>query len=90
MGPRVAAAMSSSVVLAAVLTVSSEPDSPVPRAVVALAHSMGMDVVAEGIEHPHQLARVKEMGCEMGQGYLFSRPLTVDAFAHWIRANHSV
>lgn len=63
--------------------------SPVPRAVVGLAHSMGMDVVAEGIEHPHQLARVKEMGCEMGQGYLFSRPMPEPEAREWLSANQS-
>lgn len=58
--------------------------SPVPRAVVGLAHSMGMDVVAEGIEHHHQLARIKEMGCEMGQGYLFSRPIPEAEARDWL------
>lgn len=59
--------------------------SPVPRAVVGLAHSLGKDVVAEGIESPHQLARLREMGCEMGQGYLFSRPLPVGEAEEWLR-----
>lgn len=59
--------------------------SPVPRAVVGLAHSLGMEVVAEGIESPHQLARLKEMGCEMGQGYLFSRPLPHVEAEEWLR-----
>lgn len=59
--------------------------SPVPRAVVALAHTLSMDVVAEGIETTHQLTRIREMGCEMGQGFLFSRPLPEKEALRWLR-----
>jgi diguanylate cyclase (GGDEF)-like protein len=48
------------------------------RAIVALAHSLGIDVIAEGIEHPAQRDRVRELGCRYGQGFLFSRPLASD------------
>ena len=44
------------------------------RIIVMLAHSLGLKVVAEGIENEEQLAMLKEIGCELGQGYLFSRP----------------
>lgn len=40
-----------------------------------LARQIGVAVVAEGVETPEQLARVRELGCEYAQGYLFSRPL---------------
>jgi len=46
------------------------------RSTVALAHSLGLHVIAEGIENPNQLQRLRTLGCEYGQGYLFSRPLT--------------
>jgi diguanylate cyclase (GGDEF)-like protein/PAS domain S-box-containing protein len=46
------------------------------RSTIALAHSLGMKVVAEGIEHAHQLERLRTLGCEYGQGYLFSVPLS--------------
>jgi len=59
--------------------------SPVPRAIVGLAHSLGMDVVAEGIEQTGQLARLKEMGCEFGQGFLFSRPVPKNDAETWLR-----
>lgn len=42
--------------------------------IVTLAHTLGMDTVAEGIETPEQLAIVRAMGCEFAQGYFFSRP----------------
>ena len=45
------------------------------RGIVALAHNLGMHVVAEGIEHPAQLALLRSIGCEYGQGYLFARPV---------------
>lgn len=45
------------------------------RTVIALAKTLGMDVVAEGIETIHQLRQLQILGCEYGQGYLFSRPV---------------
>jgi diguanylate cyclase (GGDEF)-like protein/PAS domain S-box-containing protein len=45
------------------------------RGIVALAHNLEMHVVAEGIEHPEQLALLRSIGCEYGQGYLFAPPL---------------
>ncbi len=45
------------------------------RAVTALGHALGMDVTAEGIETAAQLALMAAVGCDRGQGYLFSRPL---------------
>jgi len=45
------------------------------EAIVSLAHKLGMTVVAEGIETPEQYAILLELGCELGQGYLFSHPL---------------
>ncbi len=57
--------------------IDSERDSiEVIQAIVALAQSLGMDTVAEGIEILTQQAKLGDMGCEFGQGYLFSRPLS--------------
>jgi diguanylate cyclase (GGDEF)-like protein/PAS domain S-box-containing protein len=44
------------------------------RAVVTLAHNLGMQVIAEGVEDFEQLALLLELGCDFGQGYLFCRP----------------
>ncbi len=45
------------------------------KTVVNLAHSLGLEVVAEGIETPRQEALLKEFGCDFGQGFLYARPL---------------
>jgi EAL domain-containing protein (putative c-di-GMP-specific phosphodiesterase class I) len=45
------------------------------RTIVSLAHSLDLDVVAEGIEEPEQHDRLADIGCEYGQGYLYSRPI---------------
>jgi EAL domain-containing protein (putative c-di-GMP-specific phosphodiesterase class I) len=45
------------------------------RSTVALAHNLGLGVIAEGIEDPQQLKRLRALNCEYGQGYLFSKPL---------------
>ncbi|MCS6813854.1 MAG: EAL domain-containing protein [Cyanobacteria bacterium] len=49
------------------------------RAIITLAHSLGMDVVAEGIETPAQATYLRNLGCEQGQGYFFSKPMDGDA-----------
>ena len=54
-------------------------DTAIVEAVSGLAHRLGMRVTAEGVETAGQLARVREMGCDLGQGYHFSPPLEADA-----------
>ena len=49
-------------------------DTTIVEAVVNLGHSFNMAVVAEGLETPLQLSRLRELGCDRGQGYLFGRP----------------
>lgn len=49
--------------------------SEIVRATIALAHNLGMAVVAEGIETDQQLKLLKSFGCDFGQGYFFARPL---------------
>ncbi|MGE0079852.1 MAG: putative bifunctional diguanylate cyclase/phosphodiesterase [Thiohalomonadaceae bacterium] len=51
-------------------------DTEVASTIVTLAHSLGMQVVAEGIETRGQIARLRDLGCEFAQGFLFSRPLS--------------
>ncbi len=49
------------------------------RTIVALAHNLGLDVVAEGLETSGQLEYLRGLGCDFGQGHLFGRPLAPDA-----------
>lgn len=60
------------------------PDNPgdvaIVKAIISMAHSLGMEVVAEGIENAAQLMFLHELGCDMAQGFLFSPPLTADDF----------
>ncbi|MEO9127371.1 MAG: EAL domain-containing protein, partial [Microcoleus sp.] len=45
------------------------------RAIVTLAHNLGLNAIAEGVETVEQLAQLRELGCELAQGYWFSKPL---------------
>jgi diguanylate cyclase (GGDEF)-like protein/PAS domain S-box-containing protein len=55
--------------------VTSEADAAVARAVIAMAHGLGVAVVGEGIETLEQLAILRRYGCDEGQGYLLGRPV---------------
>jgi EAL domain-containing protein (putative c-di-GMP-specific phosphodiesterase class I) len=59
-------------------------NAEIVRTVVYLAKALGLDVVAEGIESIHQLSQLQQLGCEYGQGYLFSRPVPKDAIAAFL------
>jgi EAL domain-containing protein (putative c-di-GMP-specific phosphodiesterase class I) len=54
-------------------------DSIIVSGVVGLAHGLGLRVVAEGVETADQLSRLRDLGCDFGQGYYFARPLPADA-----------
>lgn len=65
--------------------VETRPESAaIVRAILALAGSLNMSVVAEGVETKGQLAFLKEHRCDAFQGFLFSRPVPADAFAQMI------
>jgi EAL domain-containing protein (putative c-di-GMP-specific phosphodiesterase class I) len=56
-------------------------DRGLVEAIIAMAETLGLHVVAEGIEDARQLALLKEMRCRYGQGYLFARPMAAEDFA---------
>jgi diguanylate cyclase (GGDEF)-like protein/PAS domain S-box-containing protein len=58
---------------------SDEGAFQIVKAILGLAHNLGMSVVAEGVEHEEHRDALIELGCEFGQGYLFDRPLEADA-----------
>jgi len=64
----------------------SEDDMAISAAIIAMGHSMGLSVLAEGVETEGQLAFLRERGCDSYQGYLCSRPLAADDFAALLQA----
>jgi len=59
-------------------------DAAIVAAIVAMAHSLGLDMVAEGVETREQVEFLRSHGCTAAQGYLFSRPLSVDGLREWL------
>jgi len=55
------------------------------QTIISLAHHLGMDLVAEGIETEEQLKIVKDIGCDFGQGFLFAKPLNPEAATQFIQ-----
>lgn len=65
--------------------IGNEHDMVIVRSTVGLAHSLGLEVIAEGVEDAATLAALRELGCEQAQGYLYSKPLPADELEDWIR-----
>ena len=61
-----------------------ETDKQIVKTVIALAHALGMRVVAEGVDSAEGLAAVAELGCEMAQGFFIGRPMRGDLVPEWI------
>ncbi|MEN9871918.1 MAG: hypothetical protein RLZZ171_2910 [Cyanobacteriota bacterium] len=60
-------------------------NSEIVEAIVMMAKSLGLKVIAEGIETKAQLAKLKNLQCLYGQGYLFSKPLNPRSLLNWLR-----
>ena len=54
-------------------------DSAIAAAIISLAHNLNLEVIAEGVERVEQLAELRALGCDGGQGYLFAKPMPADA-----------
>lgn len=64
---------------------TNENNVKITRAIIAMAHSLNLSVLAEGVETDGQLARLREEGCDEVQGYLFSRPVCASEFEVLLR-----
>ncbi|MHB2023998.1 MAG: putative bifunctional diguanylate cyclase/phosphodiesterase, partial [Mycobacteriales bacterium] len=62
-------------------------DATIVEAVVGMAHALGKEAVAEGVETPLQAAALEELNCDLGQGFYWSRPLSAGALAEFAAAH---
>ena len=68
----------------------STQGAAVCRAIVALGQSLGVKVLAEGVETPEQVQALRSLGCQTMQGFLFSRPVPVDQVPQAIRTAEQI
>ena len=59
-------------------------DSGLAAAIIGLGTSLNLNVVAEGIELPEQIAALRGFGCELGQGFLFAKPMSYQALSDYL------
>jgi diguanylate cyclase (GGDEF)-like protein/PAS domain S-box-containing protein len=64
--------------------VTDSDDRTLAATIIALGHHLGLAVVAEGVEAEEQRRFLLEQGCDLAQGYYFSRPLPAEEFAQWL------
>lgn len=58
---------------------TSDKDAAIATSIIQLAHNLGLKVVAEGVERAEQVEMLQQMGCDIAQGFYFSRPIPADA-----------
>jgi len=66
---------------------SNPADRELVNATIAMAHAVGLTVVAEGVETEEQLSFLVERGCDLAQGYLFSWPVSIGEFLEICRTS---
>jgi diguanylate cyclase (GGDEF)-like protein/PAS domain S-box-containing protein len=63
---------------------SEHEESGLAAAIIGLGNSLNLDVVAEGIELPEQITSLRDLGCELGQGFLFAKPMSQEALSEYL------
>lgn len=59
-------------------------DLDIVRTIVTLADNLGLEVVAEGVEQPHQRHHLRQLGCQFGQGFAFAHPMEAERASTWV------
>lgn len=62
-------------------------DQNIVKAIIDLAHSFQLNIIAEGVENSSALAMLKQMGCENAQGYFIAKPMPADQLLIWLKSN---
>jgi len=65
-------------------------DASLVRAIINMAHSLGLTIIAEGVEDESQTYFLKQEGCDFAQGYFYSHPLPAGEFIEWLKTNHRI
>lgn len=63
-----------------------EEDPAIVRAMIELAHGLGIRTIAEGVEEAEQADRLRALGCDEVQGYLYAKPLPAADLVRWLAA----
>ncbi|MGE0622027.1 MAG: EAL domain-containing protein [Pseudomonadales bacterium] len=63
-----------------------ESDRKIVSSTLSMAHSLDLEVVAEGIETEAQASLLTSMGCDLGQGFVFAKPMSAEEFAPWVHS----
>ncbi|AZR43264.1 bifunctional diguanylate cyclase/phosphodiesterase [Marinobacter salarius] len=63
-------------------------DASLVKAIINMAHSLGLSVIAEGVEEEAQTHFLQQEGCDYSQGYFYSRPMPENEFQEWLKTNH--
>jgi EAL domain-containing protein (putative c-di-GMP-specific phosphodiesterase class I) len=67
----------------------SDNDAVIVKSIIDLGHNLSLNVVAEGVEDKETVTRLKALGCDVLQGYYFSKPLSSEDFLNWLRKKGS-
>jgi EAL domain-containing protein (putative c-di-GMP-specific phosphodiesterase class I) len=68
----------------------NENDLAIVRSTIDLGHSLGLRVVAEGVETERQYNLLRSLGCDLAQGYYIAKPIIADEFEAWLNGNKPI
>lgn len=69
---------------------SNERGGPISKMIIGLGQNLGLEVIAEGVETESQREYMRQHGCDIAQGYLYSRPESPELLTPWLKANQRI